>query len=138
LGYAEHSSLSLKAVSASCELLEIQFESKKVRRLFNPCLSKLVAFQKNHLTDTLLLAEPKAVLLVDGSGRLRTVKPGGNGLIAAACLLGANRLLCLVLRSGEVRVVESSTLQLRARLSLSCQLPELKVVSSSCGTSLAI
>ena len=70
--------------------------------MFNPCLNNLVSFQKNYLTDTILMAEAKALVLVDGNQRIRSIKAGNDDLIASACLLGINRFVAVLLRSGQI------------------------------------
>jgi hypothetical protein len=91
-------------VSPSSELVHIHYENKQVCRVFNACLNKLVSYQKNYLTDAVLLVESKALVLVDGSKRIKSLKAEGNDLFVSACLLGANRFVCLLLKSGDLQI----------------------------------
>ena len=77
------------------------------------------------------------LVLVDGSKRIKSLK-ASNDLFAGACLLGVNRFVFLILRSGAVQILESSTLRLKTRFIVPLQLPGVKVAASNCGKTIAI
>ena len=77
-------------------------------------------------------------MLVDGSKRIKSIKAEGNDLFVSACQLGANRFVCLLLRSGDLQIRESSTLELRNRKSLPDGIPNMKVAATNCGKTIAV
>ena len=129
--------MSLTAVSSTSDLLHIHFENKQVCQVFNPNLNLLVSFQKNYLTEEVLMTEAKALIVVDANKRIKSVKTDSNDLFAGSCILGPNQFICLLLRSGEVRILESSTLKERSRFSLPFKIPEVKMAASNCGKTIA-
>lgn len=72
--------------------------------MFNPCLNNLVSYQKNYLTDVILLAEAKVLVLVDGAKRIKSIKAEESDIFSSACMLGSNRFICLLLRSGDLQI----------------------------------
>lgn len=116
----------------------MHFDTKKVSKVFNPCLNALVSFQKNYLTETILLAEAKTVLLVDGNHKIKSNKAANDDLIASACLVGINRFVAVLLRSGTIEIRETSTLKLYNYFKLPFVIEGMKITASTCGKTIAV
>ena len=85
-----------------------------------------------------MLAEPKALVLVDPSFKVKSIKPPKNDLITSACLAGPNRLLAILFKSGSLKVYQTATCQVVKEVKLPSELSGMKVCSSNCGTFLAV
>lgn len=129
--------MSLTAVLPTSELTHIHFENKKVCQVFNPQLNTLIAFQKNYLTDAVLLAEAKALVMVDCNKKVKSVKAEGRDLFAGACLLGSNRV-CAIKRSGEISIFENTSLKLLSSFKIPFNLQQMKIAASNCGKTIAV
>jgi hypothetical protein len=95
-------------VGRQAELFRLSLESKRSEKVASLGLTRILSFQKNHLTNLLLVVEFQVALLLEAATgrRVSALKAGNGETFSCGCFLDQNRFIVLAVRGSELRVVE--------------------------------
>lgn len=99
---------SVCGVNRQSELVRLSLDSKRSVRVASLGLTRVLSFQKNHLTNLLLVVEFQVALLLDttNGNRVAALKATNGETFSCGRFLDQNRFIILAVKGSQLRVVE--------------------------------
>lgn len=115
-------------------------ESRKYTRLAALTLTRVLSFQKNHLTNLLLVVDFQLALLLDAhtGARLSALKATNGDTFSCGRFLDQNRLLVLAVRGNELRIVEILGMKTVESIRLPFEIKAIKLEATLDGSAVAV
>lgn len=103
-------------------------------------LTRVLSFQKNHLTNLLLVVDFQLALLLDAhsGARVAALKATNGDTFSCGRFLDQNRLLILAVRGNELRVVEILGMKTVERIRLPFEIKAIKLEATLDGSAAAV
>jgi hypothetical protein len=116
-------------VGRQAEVVRVWLESKRSSRVASLGLTRVLSFQKNHLTNLLLVVDFQLVLLLDGptGNRISALKADNGDTFSCGRFLDQNRFIVLAVRGSELRVVEILGMKTVERITLPFEIKAIKL-----------
>lgn len=127
-------------ISRASELVRVWLERGRSERIGALGLTRALSFQKNHLTNLLLVVDFQLVLLLDAptGHRVAALKATNGDTFSCGRFLDQNRFIVVGVRGRELRIVEILGMKTVERISLPFEIKGMKVEATLDGSAVAV
>lgn len=122
------------------EVVRVWLESRRCERVTALGLTRVLSFQKNHLTNLLLVVDFQLALLLDAptGRRLAALRPSNGDTFSCGRFLDQNRFIVLAVRGSELRVVEVLGMKTVESIKLPFEIKAIKLEATLDGSAVVV